>query len=273
MEARRDAVIRDRIKMFKRIKASELQPHPQNWRTHPQAQRDAMAGILTEVGYVDALMVREYKGGYQILDGHLRAETTPDTEVPVLVVDLDDAEAALVLSTFDPLAALATIDSIALDGLLRDVSTSDTALQAMLAELAKDAGLYLSESGGSEEAAESQYTNKITAPIYEPKGERPPIKDLSDKTKTNELCNEIEKAGLPDEVRGFLLTAAQRHTVFNFRNIAEFYCHASADVQHLMERSGLIIIDMDKAIANGFVHLSERLGAIADLELSEAEDA
>jgi hypothetical protein len=141
-------------------------------------------------------------------------------------------------------------------------------------ELAKLLDFEVGETEQEEKAGgESQYTNKITAPIYEPKGEKPPIKDLADKTKTNELCSEIEKAELPEDVKGFLLTAAQRHTVFNFRNIAEFYCHASADVQHLMERSGLIIIDMNKAIANGFVHLSERLGAIADLELSEAEDA
>jgi hypothetical protein len=42
----------------------------------------------------------------QILDGHLRANTTPDAFVPVLIVDLDDKEADKVLTTFDPLAAM-----------------------------------------------------------------------------------------------------------------------------------------------------------------------
>jgi hypothetical protein len=134
--------IKDRIKEFKRIKASELMPHPMNWRTHPQAQREALQGILAEVGYVDALMVRPHQGGYQILDGHLRAETTPDTEVPVLVVDLDDAEAAKVLATFDPLAAMAEADAGKLDELLREVETGSEALQGLLAQLSEDAGLY-----------------------------------------------------------------------------------------------------------------------------------
>ena len=51
-------------------------------------------------------MVRELpNGSLQIVDGHLRAETTPNALVPVLVVDLDDKDADKVLATFDPLAA------------------------------------------------------------------------------------------------------------------------------------------------------------------------
>ena len=134
--------IRDRIVEFKRINASELTPHPQNWRKHPKEQKDAMSGILKEVGYVDALMVRQHDGGYQIIDGHLRAETTPNTAVPVLVVDLDDAETALVLATFDPLAAMAEASAEHLDALLQQVNTTDAALQAMLADVANGANLY-----------------------------------------------------------------------------------------------------------------------------------
>ena len=134
--------IRDRIVEFTRIKASDLTPHPQNWRKHPKAQQDAMSGILKEVGYVDAIMVRKHEGGYQIIDGHLRAETTPNTNVPVLVVDLDDAETALVLATFDPLAAMAEASAEHLDALLQQVNTTDAALQAMLADVANNAGLY-----------------------------------------------------------------------------------------------------------------------------------
>ena len=41
----------------------------------------------------------------------------------------------------------------------------------------------------------------------------------------------------------------------------------------MMERSGLIIIDMDKAIANGFVTMTDELGLMADAELAERDDA
>jgi len=61
-------------------------------------------GILAEVAYVDALMVRELPdGSLQNVDGDLRAETTPDALGSVLVVDLDDKETDKVLATFDPL--------------------------------------------------------------------------------------------------------------------------------------------------------------------------
>lgn len=104
--------IRDRIKELRRVRAADLQPHPKNWRTHPDVQRDALRGVLAEVGYADALLVRELaEGQLQLIDGHLRAETTPDVLVPVLVLDVDAEEADKILLTHDPLAELAEADS------------------------------------------------------------------------------------------------------------------------------------------------------------------
>ncbi|MEN6556596.1 MAG: hypothetical protein ABFC54_00300, partial [Thermoguttaceae bacterium] len=85
--------IRDRVQEFRRVKASLLKPHPNNWRTHPAAQHDALRGVLAEIGFAGALLARPLPdGSQQLIAGHLRAETTPDAEVPVLFVDLDDAE-------------------------------------------------------------------------------------------------------------------------------------------------------------------------------------
>jgi hypothetical protein len=57
---------------------------------------------LAEVGYVDALLARDTPDGLMIIDGHLRAETTPDMEVPVLILDVTEEEADKILATFDP---------------------------------------------------------------------------------------------------------------------------------------------------------------------------
>jgi PAS domain-containing protein len=126
-------------------------------------------------------------------------------------------------------------------------------------------------SGGGIEIDDT-YTRKLTVPVYEPKGERPPIKELIDRQKAQGLIDEIESAGLPDEVSGFLKFAAERHSVFHFRKIAEFYCHATEQVQDLMEKSGLVIIDFGKAIEYGFVHMTEKLGELADLEEADNDD-
>lgn len=128
--------IRDRIRELRRVKAAQLRPHPKNWRKHPQAQQDALRGILAEIGYADALLARELAdGSLQLIDGHLRAETTPDMEVPVLVVDLDDQEAAKLLALHDPLAALAETDETLLADLLSQVQTESEAVQAVLDQM------------------------------------------------------------------------------------------------------------------------------------------
>lgn len=121
--------------------------------------------------------------------------------------------------------------------------------------------------------ADDTYTRKIVAPVYEPKGDCPSIADLFDREKTAHLIAEIDGAGLPDDVASFLRLAAERHTAFHFARIAEFYCHASPQVQDLMEKSGMVIIDFKKAIEYGFVHMTERLGKLSDLEGSEEDDA
>jgi len=128
--------IRDRIKELRRVKASDLLPNPANWRTHPVAQQDALRGVLAEVGYADALIARETPEGLMLVDGHLRAETTPDSEVPVLVLDINEAEADLMLATLDPLAAMAGRDEERLNELLETVTSDNATVNALLQTLA-----------------------------------------------------------------------------------------------------------------------------------------
>ena len=128
--------IRDRIKEFRRVKASQLRPHPKNWRTHPAAQQDALRGVLAEIGYAGALLARELPdGSLELIDGHLRAETTPDVEVPVLVLDLDEQEAAKLLALHDPLAGMAEANDEVLAELLAHVETENDAVQSLLDQM------------------------------------------------------------------------------------------------------------------------------------------
>jgi hypothetical protein len=134
--------VRDRVKDLRRVRAGDLHVNPDNWRIHPEAQEEALRGVLTEVGYADAVIARELPGGaLELLDGHLRAGLDPDQLIPVLVVDVDDAEAAKLLATLDPLAAMAEADPAKLTELLREIDTGSEALQTMLSELAESAGV------------------------------------------------------------------------------------------------------------------------------------
>jgi hypothetical protein len=133
--------IRDRIKAFRRMPASSLRPAPDNWRTHPQIQRDALRGLLAEIGYAGAQLCRELPdGSLELIDGHLRAEEMGDRDVPVLVTDLTEEEAKKLLATFDPLGAMAQADAARLDALLQQIGASDGAVAAVLSQLAEAAG-------------------------------------------------------------------------------------------------------------------------------------
>lgn len=139
--------IRDRIVELVRVPARELRPHPKNWRMHPAGQREALRGLLEEIGYADALLARRLSdGSLELIDGHLRAEITADMEVPVLVLDLDEAEAAKLLALLDPLAGLAEPNEEILNQLLAEVHTQHQAVQAVLDSMAQGAPLLLEES-------------------------------------------------------------------------------------------------------------------------------
>ena len=133
-------LIRDRIKELRRVPANQLKPHPKNWRRHGEHQRNALQGILAEVGYADALLARELDdGSLELIDGHLRAETTPNQQVPVLILDVNQEEAAKILATHDPLGALAETEHEKLDRLLEEIQTDNDALQTLLDDLGKSA--------------------------------------------------------------------------------------------------------------------------------------
>ena len=144
--------IRNRVKELRYVPASQLQPNPKNWRTHPEQQQNALRGILAEVGIAGAVLARETpEGGLMLIDGHLRADVLQNTEVPVLVLDVNEAEADKLLATIDPLGAMAEADADKLQELLEEVETASEALADMFTELAEEAGILGESNEGSTE--------------------------------------------------------------------------------------------------------------------------
>jgi len=137
------ADIRNRVIELRTVRYSDLVPNPANWRGHPEQQRKAYEGIVESIGFAGAALARVLDDGrLMLIDGHMRRETHPDAELPVLVTDLTEDEANTVLATYDPISAMAQADAVALDSLLRTVNSDNASVQAMLAQLAEDTGLY-----------------------------------------------------------------------------------------------------------------------------------
>lgn len=167
--------LRDRIVELRRVPASLIDGAPWNWRTHPGEQRAVVQASIEELGIIDALKVRAMPDGrYQLFDGHLRSDLyvtiSPDTLVPVLVTDLDEAEAKKANAIFDPSAAMAEADAAKLDALLKEIETDSAAIESMLAELAQDNGLaeeVVPGAGGDEFDATPEATGPTRTAVGE----------------------------------------------------------------------------------------------------------
>lgn len=111
---------------------------------------------------------------------------------------------------------------------------------------------------------DKKYSLKVGVPQYKPSSSCPKLYELIDKTRYNELMRSINTSNVPDDVKEFLKYSATRHIVFNYSKIADYYAHADAETQELMEQSALVIIDIDDAIAGGYVRFSESIKRIME---------
>mgnify|MGYP002126983335 CR=1 FL=1 len=106
---------------------------------------------------------------------------------------------------------------------------------------------------------ENPYTKKIEAPIYTPSEEAPEMASVVQLTKYEQLIKEINKSSVSDIEKEFLKLAATRHIVFNYKYTADMYAHSGKEMQALMEKSALVIIDFNKAIEYWYVNMSKEI--------------
>ena len=117
--------MRNRIKQHTTAKKKDIRPNPNNWRTHPQAQTDSLISLINSIGYVDELLVIDDPTGeckYLLVDGEARWSIANDNDdLPVSVLDITEAEANIVLATFDPISSFAGSEASKLDELMKDI--------------------------------------------------------------------------------------------------------------------------------------------------------
>jgi hypothetical protein len=251
-----------------------LVPYARNARTHSDEQISQIAASIKEWGWTTPVLVDEQGG---IIAGHgrtLAAQRLKMKEVPVMVAKgWSDAKKRAYIIADNKLAQNADWDNIMLsleleelDGLGFDLDLTGFTPEEILELTSFDAD--------DEQIDQSKYTKKIDAPVYTPSGDCPAINELYDKVKYEQLTAKIyQDPEIKSEIKEFLLAAAARHVRFDFEQIAEFYAHASPDIQQLMEDSALVIIDFDKAIANGYVKLSQSISDVYASEKGEEDDA
>lgn len=130
----RAAAWRNRIVEKSEQRADQFVAHPDNYRLHSTEQEAALTHVLGKVGWVQDVIVSK-RSGY-LLDGHLRVKAAlargDGTLVPYKVVDVSEADEALILSTMDPIGALARADREKVDELIALLPDEDDVALARL---------------------------------------------------------------------------------------------------------------------------------------------
>lgn len=236
-----------------------LIPYEKNAKAHPMDQVEQIANSIKAFGWTQPIVVDKDN---VVVIGHgrlLAAKELKLEKVPVVMRD-DLSE--------DQIKALRLADNKT-----NESEWLSGKLEEELAELAI-AGCDMEQFGfdvGDVDISENPYTQKTDIPQYEIQGDDVSVDDLYQDEKTRDLIAEIEESTLSEKDKQFLKIAAYRHVVFNYQNIAEYYAKADRQLQWLMEKSALVIIDIDDAIKNGYTLLKETISDIIAKEMDSDE--
>jgi hypothetical protein len=258
----------------------DLKPYENNARTHSPEQVEQLTKSIKQFGFNNPILVQD---DLTVVAGHgrlLAAKKLGLERVPVIKLKhLTKEQVKAYVLADNKLALNAGWDAeILRDELLGIQESGEVDMEAIgfsdseMLSLISGAQTYVDPAVAAntlgpagqvapdeERRDRPEYSKKIDTPVYSPKGDKPDISTLVDPNKTTDLLQKIALSNCTPDEKHFLNLAAHRHNVFNYNLIAEYYCHATPEMQGLMEQSALVVIDFDKAIENGYVVLSERL--------------
>ena len=234
-----------------KININKLKPANYNPRQITKKQFNDLRESIVRFGLVDPVIVNS---DLTVIGGHQRLKVCTQlkhTEIDCVMLDLSKEEEREL--------------NIRLNKSGGEFDTDLLANYFDVDELV-DWGFKHIELGLNIDKIEENYTNKINTPQYKPNNEKPSVNQLINETKQKELLKKIQESKVDDETKEFLIKATQRHLVFNYSKIADFYAHSDKDTKKLMEDSALVIIDFNDAIENGYVELNNDLRKLFDEE-------
>lgn len=232
------------------VDVAKLVPNPKNNNKHPKNQIERLAKIIDFQGQRAPIVVSKRSGF--IVKGHGRLEAIKLLGWEKCAVDYQDYESEAqeyadmiadnqiaTWAEFDNEMLLAEIPNLDIDtdmlGML-EIPSIDDEKERLQDDLASD-------------------LNEFRGLVYEPTGEQPKISDLYTKENVDEFEKTIKESNATKEEKEFMLMALTRFYRFNFRNIAEYYCHCSDEVKSLFEQLILVIPDGKKLLTNRLLKL------------------
>lgn len=237
-------------------KIEELKPYENNPRFNDDAV-EYVANSIKEFGFKVPIVID--KDGV-IVAGHTRYKASLELgleEVPVIVADdLNEEQIKAFRLADNKVSEKAEWNFELLDEELNNINNIKM----------NEFGFIIEDLEEIVEDLNNLYTTKINIPAYEITGDEPSFDDMIDESKVNELMQEINKLNIDEDKKNFLRKTATRHYTYNYSNIAEYYAHQDKEVQEIMEKLALVIIDIKSAISNGYVELSNTLEDMINYE-------
>lgn len=236
-------------KAIELVDINTIVPNPKNANRHSIEQIKRLEKLIEHQGFRNPLIISKRTGF--LISGHGRLEAAQNlgcSMLPVIHQEFEsEAQEYAYLISDNEIARWAELD---FQSVYDEMETFDFDVDLLGIDNFELPDL---------EVEEEKYTKKVESPIYEPTGAKPSFEQMYDLEKTQKLIEQINNSSVSADMKCFLIAAAHRHTQFNYKQIAEYYAHASKKEQALMEESALVVIDFESAIEKGFVKITDKL--------------
>ena len=246
---------------IEKVKIKDLISPRYNPRDITAEEMDKLKRSLSEFGYVDPIIVNDVN--MHIIGGNQRYEAMRElgyNDIDVSFVHIEDINREKALN-------------VALNKISGDWDIEK--LDELLVDLDAD-GFDITLTGFSEEDLENilgdddGFVEEITRDdyqkiLYEPKNTNHRISELYDMpTDFDELIAGIEN----EDLKKMFEIRKQWFCNFNFSKIADYYAYqASAEEQEVFEKLGLVLLDKQQLLENGFQDILDEF--VSDEEITD----
>ena len=239
-------------------KVEDLIPYVNNARTHSEEQITRIASSIKEFGFTNPILTDGENG---IIAGHGRlsaAKKLGMTEVPTVeLAGLTKTQKKAYILADNKLALDAGWDDELLKIELEDLKLDNFDLDIIGFPHEEIEGLVSVEGG--DDGLYDEYSAVEGKVMYEPKETHHLPEELFQRLDNKELQQLIDQEKSP-KLREMFSQRLAWFTDFKYQKIADFYAYqATPEQQKIIERLGLVLLDKDGLIENGFADIQEHI--------------
>lgn len=238
------------------VKVDDLVPYANNAKLHPKEQVEQIAKSIQDFGNNDPIAVWHNKEGQlEVVEGHGRLmalKMLGEEECQVIVLDhMTDEQRRAYVHIHNKLTMNSEFDFDILNSELQELMEFEEFdfgdFGFSVVEIDDDLNEVFDQS--------YEDTPNIGKVVYEPKSTSHEVEELYRLEREDLLgmIRDIEN----EELKNMFIVRYQWFAEFNFAKVADYYAYqATPKEQRVFEALGLVLLDRDQMIQNGFAEVS-----------------